>query len=187
MDERSKIRLLHHGGRGVANPTSERSLRRAAAVAGGPVERPVGKVPAGSSEAVASLWVELRRQNRHLTIRDRHALLEYCRGWEAYNEALAQVARTGGPVLPDPETQEPARENPFVRPPLRPSLPPGRAAACARRRAPSAFRQGHRPGAGQRRPGWRSRALRPGRAAAAACLAAGGGPVRAVAGPRDMQ
>ena len=113
MDERSKIRLLHHGGRGVANPTSERSLRRAAAVAGGPVERPVGKVPAGSSEAVASLWAELRRQNRHFSIRDRHALLEYCRGWEAYNEALAQVARTGGPVLPDPETQELAREDPW--------------------------------------------------------------------------
>ena len=29
MDERSNVRLLHHGGRGVANPTSKRSLKRA--------------------------------------------------------------------------------------------------------------------------------------------------------------
>ena len=117
MDERSKttnIRLLHHGGRGVVNPSSKRSLKRAAAVAAGPVERPVGKVPAGSSEAVASLWAELRRENRHLTVRDRHALLEYCRLWEEYHEVRAKVAATGGPVLPDPETNEPARENPWA-------------------------------------------------------------------------
>lgn len=54
---------------GVANPTSKRSLKRAAAVAGVPVERPLGKVPAGSTEAVASLWTELRRQNRHFSAR----------------------------------------------------------------------------------------------------------------------
>ena len=115
MDERSKItniRLLHHGGRGVVNPSSERSLRRAAAVAAGPVERPVGKVPAGSSEAVAALWAELRRQNRHLTVRDRHALLEYCRGWTEYEEARAETEKRGVMLLA--EDGSPRRESPWA-------------------------------------------------------------------------
>ena len=91
---------------GVANPTSKRSLKRAAAVAGGPVERPLGKVPAGSTEAVASLWAELRRQNRHFSARDRHALLEYCRRWTEYQEARAETEKRGVMLLAEDGSPE---------------------------------------------------------------------------------
>ena len=88
------LRVLN-GGKGATRPDSRRSKQRAAAVKSGPVERPVGAPPKGEPAEVAARWRELRRQNPHFTIRDRHCLLEYCRAWVDYEAARAEVAEHG--------------------------------------------------------------------------------------------